>query len=281
MTSVHAPRFSRTTAPEPIGHCPLRSAVRMSLRSRADSSRRASRRPGASSPSSRRRAPASNLRADGNGGTCEWGARAHVHVELEYVLLPLTCAPRALGARDGRLHQRSGGTHAGAFCQATRADRRGRWRWELRRLSGSMLCIGAGAPNLHLAGDPRKYCGDLPSGRGSLFNMETRGEQRARELGAPHMHMRIGLLRTFKSAARNRNQDRFAPADCPFRVESRVLMATHRVSARAHRAEDLSEHAMRRAVTGFGINQQHPTYGLGKVRITGGSDKTTRRTVFS
>ena len=140
----------------------------------------------------------------------------------------------AVARRDGRLHQRSGGTHASAFCQAIRADRRGRWRWELRRLSGSMLCIGAGAPNLHLAGDARKYCGDLPSGRRSLFNMETRGEQRARELGAPHMHMRIGLLRTFRSAARNRNQDRSAPADGPFRVESRVLMATHRVSARAH-----------------------------------------------
>ena len=140
----------------------------------------------------------------------------------------------AVARRDGRLHQRSGGTHASAFCQAIRADRRGRWRWELRRLSGSMLCIGAGAPNLHLAGDARKYCGDLPSGRRSLFNTETRGEQRARELGAPHMHMRIGLLRTFRSAARNRNQDRSAPADCPFRVESRVLMATHRVSARAH-----------------------------------------------
>ena len=25
-------------------------------------------------------------------------------------------------------------------------------------------------------------------------------------------------------------------------------------------------------------NQQHPTYGLGKVRTTGGSDNTTRRT---
>ena len=59
-------------------------------------------------------------------------------------------------------------------------------------------------------------------------------EQRARELGAPHMHMRIGLLRTFRSAARNRNQDCSAPADCPFRVESRVLMATDRVSARGH-----------------------------------------------
>ena len=39
---------------------------------------------------------------------------------------------------------------------------------------------------------------------------------------------------TCRSAARNRNQDRSAPADGPFRVESRVLMATHRVSARAH-----------------------------------------------
>ena len=58
---------------------------------------------------------------------------------------------------------------------------------------------------------------------------DDKGEQRARELGAPHMHMRIGLLRTFRSAARNRNQDRSAPADCPFRVESRLLMATHRV----------------------------------------------------
>ena len=144
----------------------------------------------------------------------------------------------AVARRDGRLHQRSGGTHASAFCQAIRADRRGRWRWELRRLSGSMPCIGAGVPNLHLAGDARKYCGDLPSGRRSLFNMETRGEQRARELGAPHMHMRIGLLRTFRSAARNRNQDRSAPADGPFRVESRVLMATHRVSAWGHRRFD-------------------------------------------
>ena len=87
----------------------------------------------------------------------------------------------AVARRDGRLHQRSGGTHASALCQAIRADRRGRWRWELRRLSGSMLCIGAGAPNLHLAGDARKYCGDLPSGRRSLFNMETRGKQRARD----------------------------------------------------------------------------------------------------
>ena len=206
------------------GHCPLRSAVRISLRSRADSSRRASRRPGASSPSSRRRAPASNLRADGNGGTCE--REGHVRTQGSSFT--------AVARRDGRLHQRSGGTHASAFCQAIRADRRGRWRWELRRLSGSMPCIGAGVPNLHLAGDARKYCGDLPSGRRSLFNMETRGEQRARELGAPHMHMRIGLLRTFRSAARNRNQDRSAPADCPFRVESRVLMATDRVSARGH-----------------------------------------------
>ena len=101
-----------------------------------------------------------------------------------------------------------------------------------------MPCNGAGVPNLHLAGDARKYCGDLPSGRRSLFNMETRGEQRARELGAPHMHMRIGLLRTFRSAARNHNQDRSAPADCPFRVESRVLMATHRVSTWGHRRFD-------------------------------------------
>ena len=144
----------------------------------------------------------------------------------------------AVARRYGRLHQRSGGTHASAFCQAIRADRRGRWRWELRRLSGSMLCIGAGVPNLHLAGDARKYCGDLPSGRRSLINMETRGEQRAREFGAPHMHMRIGLLCTFRSAARNRNQDRSAPADCPFRVESRVLMATHRVSTWGHRRFD-------------------------------------------
>ena len=231
MVRAHQPwppstRFdSLTTAPDRAhGHCPLRSAVRISLRSRADSSRRASRRPGASSPSSRRRAPASNLRADGNGGTCE--QEGHVRTQGS--------SSTAVARRDGRLHQRSGGTHASAFCQAIRADRRGRWRWELRRLSGSMPCIGAGVPNLHLAGDARKYCGDLPSGRRSLFNMETRGEQRARELGAPHMHMRIGLLRTFRSAARNRNQDRSAPADGPFRVESRVLMATHRVSARAH-----------------------------------------------
>ena len=174
----------------------------------------------------------------------------------------------AVARRDGRLHQRSGGTHASACCQAIRADRRGRWRWELRRLSGSMPCIGAGVPNLHLAGDARKYCGDLPSGRRSLFNMETRGEQRARELGAPHMHMRIGLLRTFRSAARNRNQDRSAPADCPFRVESRVLMATHRVSARAHPRFDrhtrrrLGKHAgAESSLTGF-FNSRSPTLFL-------------------
>ena len=67
-----------------------------------------------------------------------------------------------------------------------------------------------------------------------LLITEMRAEQRPREWVAPHMHMRFGLLRTFRSAARNRNQGRYGPSDCPFRVETRVPVATHRVSALAH-----------------------------------------------
>ena len=67
-----------------------------------------------------------------------------------------------------------------------------------------------------------------------LLITEMRAEQRPREWVAPHMHMRFGLLRTFRSAARNRNQGRYGPSDCPFRVETRVPVATHQVSALAH-----------------------------------------------
>jgi len=81
--------------------------LRISLRSRAQSSRRAScadskRRAGAGeAPSSRRRAPAGHLRADGNENVSRREGTA---------CAPMDSSSTAVAHREGRLRQRPGGT---------------------------------------------------------------------------------------------------------------------------------------------------------------------------
>ena len=133
VSSVHTPRCSHQCSPHPLPW------LRISLRSRPQSSRRAScadpkRRAGASeAPSSCRRAPAGHLRTDGN---------EHVSsVRTNGFELYGRRSPRRSISPAARRH-----AHASACSQFIRADQRGHWPWPWRRLSGSMLRIGAERP---------------------------------------------------------------------------------------------------------------------------------------
>ena len=133
VSSVHTPRCSHQCSPHPLPW------LRISLRSRPQSSRRAScadpkRRAGASeAPSSCRRAPAGHLRTDGN---------EHVSsVRTNGFELYGRRSPRRSISPAVRRH-----AHASACSQFIRADQRGHLPWQCRRLSGSMLRIGAERP---------------------------------------------------------------------------------------------------------------------------------------
>ena len=117
--------------------------LRISLRSRPRSSRRAScadpkHRAGAGeAPSSRRRAPAVHLRADGN----EHVSRGKERVRTNGFELHGRRSPRRSIAPAARRY-----AHASACSQFIRTDQRGHWPWTWRRLSSSMLRIGAERP---------------------------------------------------------------------------------------------------------------------------------------